>query len=52
MSKDIHQGKAMTTQLGWHLEELPSYAAKLNEKFIKKRGKRYTRGETRPKPSK
>jgi len=52
-SKNGHQGEATTSQLGWHLEEPPSYAAKLNENFIKKqKGKQYTRGGTRQKPSK
>jgi len=35
----------MTSQIGWHLKEPPPYAAKLNENFIKKRGKIYKRGD-------
>jgi len=27
-----HQGEATTSQLGWHREEPPSYAANLREK--------------------
>jgi len=34
-----------TSQLGWHLEEPPSYDVKVDENFIKKGEKRYTRGD-------
>jgi len=42
---DRHQGEVTTTQLGWHPAEPPSYTANLRENFIKKRGKKYKRGD-------
>ncbi|KEH21491.1 hypothetical protein MTR_7g406920 [Medicago truncatula] len=49
--EDKHQEAAPTSQLGWHSGEPPSYAAKL-KLLLKKKGKKYTRGGTRPIPSK
>lgn len=36
----MHQEEAITTQLGWFFDELPSYTVNL-KKNIKKRGKKY-----------
>jgi len=41
----MHQGEATTSQLGWHPVEPHSYTANLRDNFIKKRGKKYNRGD-------